>query len=131
MITDDGRPCISDIGLNARLSRIKYEGEWPIPLGWMFKAPEELSPHVDSSIFSITRQMDLYAFASCVYAIFTSKSPFPATPYGRIMKIIHGHLPKQSVEISAPLWTLLLKAWSVNPQDRPSMAAIETALATM
>jgi hypothetical protein len=47
------------------------------------------------------------------------------------MKIIHGHLPKHPIEISGPLWTLLLKAWSFNPEDRPSMAAIETTLAAM
>ena len=69
MITDDGRPCISDIGLNARLSRLKYGDAWPIPSGWMFKAPEELIPNVNSPIFLITPNMDVYAFASCVYTV--------------------------------------------------------------
>jgi len=128
MITDDGRPCITDVGLNARLSRIKYNGPWPIPSGWMFKAPEELSPQFDSSIFSPTKQMDVYAFASTVYSIFTLKPPFPIKSYGIVAKIIHGHEPEKPIEISGPMWNLLHKCWSYNPEDRPSMTAIESAL---
>jgi len=128
MITDDGKPCISDVGLNARLSRIKHSGAWPIPYGWMFKAPEELSPQFDTSIFSPTKEMDVYAFASTVYSIFTLKPPFPVKPYGMITKIIHGHVPEKPIEISGPLWNLLSECWSKDPRDRPSMAAIESAL---
>jgi hypothetical protein len=69
MMADDGRPCISDVGLNIRLSKIKYIGTWPVPAGWMFKAPEELSPRLDLSVFSATKEMDVYAFASTVYTV--------------------------------------------------------------
>jgi len=131
MITDDGRPCISDVGLNARLSRIKYSDAWPIPSGWMFKAPEELSPQFDSCIFSPTKEMDVYAFASTVYSIFTSKPPFPIKPYGRVTTIIRGHVPEKPIEISGPLWNILNKCWSYHPEDRPSMAEIELALAAL
>jgi len=132
MITDHGRPCISDVGLNARLSRIKYSGAWPIPSGCMFKAPEELSPQVDSSTFLITKEMDVYAFASTVYTIFTSKPPFPSKPYGRAMRIkACGRVPKKPVEISGPLWNLLKRCWSYNPEDRRSMAEIEIELAAI
>jgi len=128
MITDDERPCITDVGMNARLSRIKYSGPWPLPSGWMFKAPEELSPQFDLSIFSPTKQMDVYAFASTVYSIFTLKPPFPVKSYGTVAKIIQGHVPQKPIEISAPMWNLLNDCWSYNPEDRPSMAAIESAL---
>ena len=44
MITDDGRPCLSDVGLNAGLAKVILDSDrWPVPSGWMFKAPEELS----------------------------------------------------------------------------------------
>jgi len=128
LITDDGRPCITDVGLNARLSRIKYNDPWPIPSGWMFKAPEELSPQFNSSTLSPTKEMDVYAFASTVYSIFTLKPLFPVKSYGTVAKIIQGHVPEKPIEISGPIWNLLNECWSYNPEDRPSMAAIESAL---
>src|ERR1700736_262591 len=136
MMTDDGRPCLADVGLNARLCKVKYTDAWPIPPSWMFKAPEELAPQCDPSLFSATKEMDVYAFAStvftvslCVFAymlppilirrrqIFTLRLPLPAQPYGKgIMKIIvDGHTPNKPAEISDALWDLLERCWSYNP----------------
>src|ERR1700683_4721651 len=101
MMTDDGIPCLADVGLHSRLSKIKYCDVWPFPFGWMLQAPEELSPQCDPSVFFSTKEMDVYAFASTVYMvslyvyplllfmlthrwqIFPSKPPLPVHPYGR------------------------------------------------
>lgn len=76
--------------------------------------------------------MDVYAFASTAYAIFTSKSPFPGKSYGRVMEIVaRGHILEKPAEMSGPLWGLLKECWSYRPENRPLMTAIELALAVM
>ena len=69
MITDDRRPCITDIGLKSRLFNIIKNGTYPIPSGWMYKAPEELLLECDPASFRPTRAMDVYSFASTVYVV--------------------------------------------------------------
>jgi serine/threonine protein kinase len=155
MMTDDGRPCLADVGMNSRLFKIKYGDVRPIPSEWMFKAPEELSPRCDPPFFTATKEMDVYAFAGTVYSvsagvvfmvfacvrsssciglqIFTSKLPFPAKSYGRrVVEIIsRGHVLEKPAEISDPLWSILKRCWSYNPGDRPSIAVIDEELAAI
>ena len=69
MINDAGMPCLCDVDLDARLRKVIYNAAWPVPSGWQFKAPEELSPPCDPSIFSVTKEMDVYAFASTIYTV--------------------------------------------------------------
>jgi hypothetical protein len=69
MISDDGRPCITDIGLKSRLSKVINGDTWPIPSDWMYKAPEELFFEYDPVYFLHTRAMDVYAFARTVYTV--------------------------------------------------------------
>lgn len=69
MITDDGRACLSDTGLNIRLRQAIHSNEWPVPPGWMFKAPEELDFQGDPSAFKPTTAIDVYAFASTAYSV--------------------------------------------------------------
>ena len=68
MIDDAGVPCLCDVGLGARLRKVIYSAAWPVLSNWPFKAPEELSPSCDPSVFSVTKEMDVYAFASTLYA---------------------------------------------------------------
>jgi hypothetical protein len=72
MITDDGRACLSDTGLNIQLRRAICKDEWPVPSSWMFKAPEELKAQDNLSSFEPTATMDVYAFASTVYSVSSS-----------------------------------------------------------
>ena len=73
MITDDGRPCLTDTGLKSRLSKAINNGTCPIPSSWMYKAPEELLFEYDPVSFLPTRAMDVYAFASTIYVVSTIK----------------------------------------------------------
>lgn len=69
MITDDGRACLSDIGLNICLRHAIYRDRWLVPSSWMFKPPEELVTQDDTSSFKPTKAMDVYAFASTAYSV--------------------------------------------------------------
>jgi serine/threonine protein kinase len=69
MITEDGRVCLSDVGLNVRLIIVLCGDRRRCPSGWIFKAPEELSFDCDPASFMPTAQMDVYAFATTVYTV--------------------------------------------------------------
>ena len=70
IITDDGRACLTDIDLlKSRLFNIIKNGTYPIPSGWMYKAPEELLLECDPASFRLTRAMDVYSFASTVCVV--------------------------------------------------------------
>ena len=70
MITDDGRPCLSDVGLNAGLAKAILDSDrWPVPSGWMFKAPEELSFECEPASFIHTKAMDVYSLGITTYTV--------------------------------------------------------------
>src|ERR1700691_5733639 len=69
MINGEGRPCLSDVGLNVGLSKVINSGTWPVPSGWMFKAPEELSFECEPASFIHTPGMDVYSFGVTAYTV--------------------------------------------------------------
>jgi len=76
LITDDGIPCLSDVGMNNRLLKVIYNNSWPVPSGWVFKALEELSPQCDPAEFRNTKAMDVYSFACTVFTVSLSTGLF-------------------------------------------------------
>jgi len=133
LVTDDGMPCLCDVALNSRLSTVINGGTWPIPSGWMFKAPEELSFECEPAFFMHTQAMDVYSLGITIYTIITSMFPFPAQPEGRgVMEIMsRGHILNKPTEIRDSLWKLLFTCWSFDPGNRPSMTTIMAELEMM
>ena len=63
VVTDCGRACLTDAGLNTLALRAFSNSLEPVPSAWMYKAAEEL-------LFGIRDQCtDVYSFASTVYAV--------------------------------------------------------------
>jgi hypothetical protein len=60
----------------------------------------------------------------------TSKLPFGPKLYGRgILHIVtHGHTVDKPAEIADALWDILKSCWSHSPDDRATMATVESAL---
>jgi hypothetical protein len=70
MINDEEKACLSDVGLNIGLSKaIVNSNAWPVPSGWMFKAPEELSFDCDPAAFIHTKAMDIYSLGITAYTV--------------------------------------------------------------
>jgi serine/threonine protein kinase len=133
LMNEEGRPCLCDVALNSRLSRVINGDVWPIPSGWMFKAPEELSFECEPASFMHTQAMDVYSLGITIYTIITSKFPFPARPEGRGVKEImsRGHILNKSTEIGDPLWKILFRCWSFDPGNRASMTTVTAELEMM
>jgi serine/threonine protein kinase len=153
LIADDGRPCLSDVGMNNCLLKVICNNSWPVPSGWVFKALEELSPQCDPAVFRNTKAMDVYSFACTVFTvslctelfgnsafiypcrpqIFTSKLLFSPRPYGKGMKekMAGGRSIGKPAEVSSLVWSLLQRCLSYNPDHRPSMAMVESELMMM
>jgi len=62
LVTDCGRACIADVGVNALIVREICKWFCPIPSAWAYKAPEELMSGIRN------RSTDVYSFACTIYA---------------------------------------------------------------
>ena len=65
----------------------------------------------------------------------TSKLPFGPKLYGRgiIHIVTHGHTQavEKPAEITDALWDVLKSCWSHSPDDRATMASVQSALAIL
>ena len=152
MIRDDGRPCLTDPGLNACLVKVSWGDRGPVPPGWMFKSPEELSFEGRQASFITTQAMDVYALGITIYTvrrccfiklrhvnirflahwqIFTSESPLPVEALGRGVKeiVTRGHRLRKPACITLPLWNILQRCWAYFPEGRPPMTTVVAGLA--
>src|ERR1700691_4585652 len=59
MISNDGTPRLTDVGLRACLVKVICGDRRPILPGWMFKAPEELQFQCEPISFVNTKAMDV------------------------------------------------------------------------
>jgi hypothetical protein len=69
MISDDGRPCLSEVGLNACLVKVVWSDRKPVPPSWMFKSPEDLSFVGEHTSFMTTQAMYVYALGATIYSV--------------------------------------------------------------
>jgi len=128
LITDFGRACITDVGVNTLVVHAICKGFCPIPPAWAYKAPEELMSGIRDP------STDVYSFACTIYAIYVAGPPFQPLryPYFRGLEQIidRGHL-----QLSGPpegmdqeLWHLLRACWNFDPTYRPTITDIEREL---
>ena len=152
MIRDDESPCLTDVGLNACLVKVPWGDREPVPPGWMFKSPEELSFEGRQASFITTPAMDVYALGITIYTvcrccfvklhhinmrllahwqIFTSEPPLPVEAvYRGVREIVtRGHRLRQPASVTLPLWYILQRCWAYFPTDRPPMTTVVAGLA--
>ncbi|KIM85777.1 hypothetical protein PILCRDRAFT_344290 [Piloderma croceum F 1598] len=125
LITDNGRACITDVGLYTSVIRTTRGHRLPIPLQWPYKSPEELVNGVQTSY------TDVYSFACTVYSMYTGRSPLVyVRDMQRIAERGHGGLLAGSKPegLSDAVWIVLNRCWAIHPASRPTMAAVEYEL---
>jgi hypothetical protein len=123
MITDDRRACLTDVGLNIRMSKVLLNrDEWAVPSGWMFKAPEEPSFECEPVSFINTPAMDVIfresryiplvcllrargGYRAHLLSLKVLSSKFPARLEGRgiVGVMAQGHVLNKPTEISDSL----------------------------
>ncbi|TFK37216.1 kinase-like domain-containing protein [Crucibulum laeve] len=130
VVSDDGTPMIMDFGSSVHMigSTTKV-----VPRGtyrWM--AYEIVNPNT----YPITLFADSFSFASTAVEVFSGKPPFDQiqTEGGVILELMvrKGHPSRPegpgAEQLSDALWQLLLRCWSIDPVDRPSMGEISSFL---
>jgi len=68
IVTDCGRACLTDFGVNTLTLRAFSNSFEPVPSAWMYKDAEELLSGIRD------QRTDVYSFASMVYAVSISLS---------------------------------------------------------
>jgi hypothetical protein len=63
LITDDGRACITDVGIYTSVIQTTHGHRLPIPPQWPYKSPDELLNGIQTS------HADVYSFACTVYSV--------------------------------------------------------------
>jgi hypothetical protein len=70
MIRADGTVVLMDFGMNTFADQaINPGGVVPVPDSWPYKSAEELQLFNGDPVLARTQEMDVYAFATTVYAV--------------------------------------------------------------
>ena len=101
----------------------------------VYAPPELINCAVDPSNIERTQKIDVYEFAMLLYEIVSGQAPFAdvtATGIGYnaevCRRIVAGQLPQIPVNCPPALKVLIEQCWKINPDERPTMAAVTNAL---
>jgi len=131
LVTDDGRACLADAGVNTLAVRAFCSGFDPVPSAWMYKASEELLSGIRD------QRTDVYSFGCTIYAIYIAKPPFDPlrSPYfrGFAQIVERGHLGLLGppTGMCEDLWQLLRACWDRDPARRPTMVEVDGQIREM
>ncbi|KAF8067677.1 kinase-like domain-containing protein [Lyophyllum atratum] len=135
-ITDRGYATLVDVSVYTQARRfiLHPAGRIPPQLSSIYQAPEFLYPGTDAFI-QPAKASDVYAFASVILAVLTGNPPFYGSPVIRSMEcataeiIRNGHQRiRKPDSIGDTLWTLLQYCWHQDPNARPRIGDVVTAL---
>ncbi|KAG7451900.1 kinase-like protein [Guyanagaster necrorhizus] len=97
---------------------------------WM--APERLIPE-DFHLASArpTPESDVYSFAMLICQLYTGLPPLPNIPndFAFVNRIVRRkQRPSRPPEISDELWAVVMRCWSHEPGDRPTMESLNSEI---
>jgi TPR repeat protein len=113
LINREGRALIGDFGISIDRTVTDNDGNLAPPVH--YAAPELLKDEV-------TAKTDVFSFGLVLYEILTGKAAFPAsaTAFSVIGDLRSGRMPCIPRECGALMQNLILRCWSVKPEQRPS-----------
>ena len=122
LITDDGNALISDFGISHALGDATLTAT-----GLVHGTPAFLSPEVARGANSAFAS-DVFSLGSTLYAALEGAPPFGTDPntIALLHRVASGEFP--APQRSGPLTPILLDMLAVDPETRPSMEAVATAL---
>ena len=122
LITDDGNALISDFGISHALGDATLTAT-----GLVHGTPAFLSPEVARGANSAFAS-DVFSLGSTLYAALEGAPPFGTDPNTILLlhRVASGEFP--APQNSGPLTPILLDMLAVDPEARPSMEAVATAL---
>ncbi|KLO08018.1 kinase-like protein [Schizopora paradoxa] len=136
LVSDDGTPMLTDFG-SARMkesmtSKGYYSTEtFRASIRW---TPYEFFHHDDDKSFSPNAETDIWAFGMTILELITGKFPYDhiRSDSGVVTQIVKGKYPHTPVMEESDanaglkrfLWSLCLRCWHLEPQQRPSMEDI-------
>ncbi|HSU37226.1 MAG TPA: serine/threonine-protein kinase [Propionibacteriaceae bacterium] len=122
LITDDGNALISDFGISHALGDATLTAT-----GLVHGTPAFLSPEVARGANSAFAS-DVFSLGSTLYAALEGAPPFGTDPntIALLHRVASGEFP--APQHSGPLTPILLDMLAVDPEARPSMEAVATAL---
>ncbi|KAJ3823148.1 kinase-like domain-containing protein [Lentinula raphanica] len=136
LITEDGIPVLTDIGLGF----LPTPPDWTIPSGdsarWM--APEIMDPHskIESDPDCLASPMsDVYSFGMTMLEVYTGKVPFSHRRFyvGAILEVMQGKRPRRpnaesAASLTDEIWCIIQSCWAQDPYQRPNMESINSWL---
>lgn len=136
LITDDGKPVLTDIGI----SNIPRPPDWTIATGestrWM--APEIMAPdpqpsRIEDYIYA-TVASDIYSFGMTILEIYTGRPPYAHRRfYGPVVfDVVNKIRPPRPIvselKDSDDIWEIITSCWEHDAQRRPNIDTVSSWL---
>ncbi|KAF9013352.1 kinase-like domain-containing protein [Cyathus striatus] len=128
LISDEGKPLISDFGLSQIIhdvSGIPFTQSSGVAESYRFFAPEII---LGNGILSTTT--DIYALAMTILEIFTHQQPYSRIKHHpeAVLQASRGKQPERPMDarvlvrgLNSDLWRMMTKCWSLAPEERPTI----------
>ncbi|TDL23382.1 kinase-like protein [Rickenella mellea] len=131
LVTDDGRACLTDIGLASIVSQEDFTSA-KIAGNCRWSPPEVLDPPMTEEGAMLesppTPAGDVYSWGMTALEIFTGQHPFShrrndAAVIFDVLKGLRPHRPAVP-EVTEGLWNIWTDCWVTEPKQRPTMDSV-------
>ncbi|KAG6907684.1 hypothetical protein DXG01_007787 [Tephrocybe rancida] len=135
LVDDNGEPLLIDFGFSLVLDPLTQTF---CPLSHHFIGHPRWTPHekIRSTEYPLTLKADSFSFASLVLEVLSDDVPYSYLSNNSaviIEVVVRNRTPRRpdTKLLTDPLWDLLNRCWSRNPDSRPSMEDIRLSLASV
>ncbi|KAG6827643.1 hypothetical protein H0H92_011009 [Tricholoma furcatifolium] len=134
LVDDDGNPLLMD--LDYALVMDPVTGAFS-PISHIFTGNPRYTPYekLCSTEFPLTLKADTFSFASFMFEVLSGEVPYHYLNRDSavIVEVLRRRPSRRpsSPQITDPLWNLMMRCWSIDPAQRPSMAEVYLSLVSL